>query len=233
MDPITPPPNAHAIMPGFSRGTYVEFAYAGHGPSRSVHCAGAMLNKFYDNPLDTPDLSCAEDMEAPKLWAPFYRTSLPLRLASLMAVDRKLLARPASWGGGTAVLLLIGFLVLTFAPLVRRLEGRSPAPAGSARTWAWLASLVGVAAGAVFGAAFAVTAKAGEVLPAFGLVHWAAVAGWLSLVAGVLGLLAIVAAFRARGRAGLPLGSLLGFLLTGLAAVAWACFTVVWGLGPF
>jgi pimeloyl-ACP methyl ester carboxylesterase len=51
MDPITPPPLAKAILPGFSNGTYVEFPYAGHGPSRSVECAGDMLNAFFDNAL--------------------------------------------------------------------------------------------------------------------------------------------------------------------------------------
>jgi pimeloyl-ACP methyl ester carboxylesterase len=32
MDPITPPPNAKAILPGLKNTTYVEFPYAGHGP---------------------------------------------------------------------------------------------------------------------------------------------------------------------------------------------------------
>jgi hypothetical protein len=34
MDPIRPPPNAHAILPGLTNATYVEFPFAGHGPSR-------------------------------------------------------------------------------------------------------------------------------------------------------------------------------------------------------
>ena len=74
MDPITPPPNAKAILPGFENGTYVEFPYAGHGPSRSVKCAGGMLNKFYDNPSAEPDLSCVDEMEEPQIWAQRWRS---------------------------------------------------------------------------------------------------------------------------------------------------------------
>ena len=33
MDPVTPPPLAKAILPGFANGTYAEFPYAGPGPS--------------------------------------------------------------------------------------------------------------------------------------------------------------------------------------------------------
>ena len=54
MDPITPPPLAKAILPGFSNATYVEFPYAGHGPLRSVECGGDLLNKFYDREVTAP-----------------------------------------------------------------------------------------------------------------------------------------------------------------------------------
>ena len=81
MDPITPPPNAKAILPGFENGTYVEFPYAGHGPSRSVECGGVMLNRFFDDPQADPDLSCVEEMEMPEMIAPIFRTGfLPLSL---------------------------------------------------------------------------------------------------------------------------------------------------------
>ena len=56
-----------AILPGFSNGTYVEFPYAGHGPSRSVECAGDMLNAFYDDPKLEPDLACREELDAQEL----------------------------------------------------------------------------------------------------------------------------------------------------------------------
>ena len=76
MDPITPPPNAKAILPGFENGTYVEFPFAGHGPSRSVECAGDMLNLFYDDPVGEPDLGCVEEMEEPEIFAPLYTSDI-------------------------------------------------------------------------------------------------------------------------------------------------------------
>ena len=98
MDPITPPPNAKAILPGFANGTYVEFPFAGHGPSRSVKCAGDMLNKFYDDPTAEPDLSCVEEMEEPQIYAPLYTSSVVPRLAVLAAEDKKKLGNPRRLG---------------------------------------------------------------------------------------------------------------------------------------
>jgi hypothetical protein len=37
---------------------------------------------------------------------------------------------------------------------------------------------------------------------------------------------------RARRRAALPVGTLIGFVITGLAAVSLSVFLLVWGLGP-
>ena len=71
---------------------------------------------------------------------------------------------------------------------------------------------------ATLGAAVAVTAKASELLPIVGFVPWARYGAWAGLLAGVLGLFTLVAAFRARKRFGLPGSPLLGFVLTGLAA---------------
>ena len=98
MDPITPPPLAKAILPGFKNGTYVEFPYAGHGPSRSVECAGDMLNKFYDNPSAKPDLSCTEEMEAPAFFW-MYQTMVVPRALVMALEDRKALVAPGVWGG--------------------------------------------------------------------------------------------------------------------------------------
>jgi pimeloyl-ACP methyl ester carboxylesterase len=98
MDPITPPPNAKAILPGFKNATYVEFPYAGHGPSRSVKCAGDMLNKFYDDPAAEPDLSCVEEMEEPQIYAPLYVSRVTPRLAVLLAEDKKRSSRSQPLG---------------------------------------------------------------------------------------------------------------------------------------
>jgi len=49
----------------------------------------------------------------------------------------------------------------------------------------------------------------------------------------LIGLLAIVTALRVLFRQGLPPGSLLGFLLTGLASIGLGAFILSWGLSPF
>jgi pimeloyl-ACP methyl ester carboxylesterase len=233
MDPITPPPNAKAIMPGFERGTYVEFPFAGHGPSRSVECAGSLLNKFYDNPSNEPDLSCVDEMKEPEIWAPMYTTSIAPRLLVLFTEDKKKLAIPGAWAGLSILVLLVAFLVLTLQPLGRVLGGTALPKAGNARVATWAASLLSVSSVVVFAAAIAVTADASEMLLAFGMVPWAVYAAWLGLLGGLAGLIAVWVTFRTLFRQGLPPGTWFGFVLTGLAAVSLSAFMLSWGLGPF
>jgi len=232
MDPITPPPLAHLIEPGFANGTYVEFPYAGHGPSRSVECAGDLLNKFYDNPTAEPDLSCVDEMEAPEFIGSLYRTSAAPRFVVLAMEQKEDLPKVASWGGASALGVVVGFLVLTFAPIVRRVEKRQPAPADGARVATWAAATFGTASLAIFAAAGIVSYKLSEMLLIFGTVGWGAFGAWAGVLAGLSGLVALVLTVRARRRAALPVGTLAGFLITGLAAVSLSVFLLVWGLGP-
>ena len=67
----------------------------------------------------------------------------------------------------------------------------------------------------------------------FGLVPWAQYGAWMGLVAGVLGLVTLLATINARRHGPLPIGTLLGFLLTGTAALGLSSFMLMWGLGPF
>jgi pimeloyl-ACP methyl ester carboxylesterase len=233
MDPITPPPNAKAILPGFANATYVEFPFAGHGPSRSVECAGDMLNKFYDEPMTEPDLTCVEEMEEPRIWAPLYVSRIVPRLAALQAEDEKKLALPGGWAGSSVLISLIAFVVLTFAPMLRWLDGRRSIRAGGARLMAWLAANASVAAAGVFAAAIAVTAEVSETTLLLGLVPWARYGAWSGLAAGVLGLLTLWFTARARRQQGLPGSRVAGFALTGLAAVSLSVFLLLWDLGPF
>jgi hypothetical protein len=231
MDPITPPPNAHAILPGLGNATYVEFPFAGHGPSRSVKCAGEMLNKFYDDPTAKPDLGCVEEMKEPKVFAPLYTSTAAPRLLVMLAEDKKQLAVPAAWAGSSVLVSLIAFLVLSFRPLLRRFDGRpAEQPAtGAVRLIAWLAATASVASIAIFAAAITLTTKASELLPLLGFVPWARWGAWLGLVAGVLGLLTVVVAVRSQH---VPRSRRLGFALTGLAALSLALFLYCWDLGP-
>jgi len=67
----------------------------------------------------------------------------------------------------------------------------------------------------------------------FGLVPWAKWGALAGLFAGIVGIAAVVLTLRAHMRQKLPIGTLLGFLLTGLAAVSMCVFLMAWGLGPF
>ena len=233
MDPITPPPNAKAILPGFSNGTYVEFPYAGHGPSRSVQCSGHMLNRFYDDPSAEPDMSCPESMEEPELWAPMYTTNIAPRLGAVFFEDKKKLIAPALWAGGSILISVIAFLMLTLAPVGRRLNSRHASNVGRSRFWAWLSATCSVTALTVFGIAIAVTADASELVLMFALVPWAKYGAWLGLIAGVLGVVTIISAIAGRKQGRVPTGSMLGFFLTGAAAIGLSSFMYLWGLGPF
>jgi pimeloyl-ACP methyl ester carboxylesterase len=233
MDPITPPPNARAILPGFSNGTYVEFPYAGHGPSRSVECGGAMLNAFFDDPQAEPDLSCVETMEVPDMLAPIFESRVAPRLAAIAADDRKKLAIPGAWLGLSAAITLLAFLVLTVSPALRWADGRPPILAGSARTWTWLAAAASVGALATLGAAIGLTAETFQGLALFGFLPWAVYGAWAGLAAGLLGLIAVWTTLRARRLCGLPGSRVFGFMLTGIAAIALSAFLVYWDLGPF
>lgn len=233
MDPITPPPNAKAILPGFKNGTYVEFPYAGHGPSRSVKCAGHMLNKFYDDPTSEPDVSCVDDMEEPQMWAPLYTTSVAPKLAARYLDEPKKVAVPATWAIASLLISLLAFFKLTLAPLGRFIDGRRAADAGWARGMAWLASISATGSIGILGAAAAVTAQVSKPVLAFGLVPWARWGGYLAIVAVLLGLWSVVTTIRARRDVTFPFTSLVGFLLTGLAAIGMGSFILLWGLGPF
>jgi len=230
MDPITPPPNAKAILPGFLNGTYVEFPFAGHGPSRSVKCAGDMLNAFYDDPAAAPDLNCVDEMEEPEIYAPLYVSRAAPRLLAMAAEEKKMLAVPAAWAGSSLLVSLIAFVGLGFAPLVRRIDGRWAEPTGGARLAAWSAAAVSLIAAGILGAAIGATAKTSPMVPLIGFVPWARWGAWAGLLGGLLGLVAIVLALRHFRN---ERGAALGFLLTGLAAAGLSAFLLYWDLGPF
>ena len=233
MDPITPPPNAKANMPGFSNGTYVEFPWAGHGPSRNVECGGAMLNTFFDDPNAEPDLSCVETMEEPDMIAPLFKSRAAPRLAAIAGEDKKKLAPAAAWLGSSLLITLTAFLVLTFSPLLRWADERQAIPAGGSRFWAWAAATASVVSAAILGAAIGVTASTFQGLALFGFVPWAVFGSWAGIAAGILGIIAIWTTVRARRVYSLPGSRVVGFVLTGLAALVLSLFQLFWGLGPF
>ncbi len=233
MDPITPPPLAKAILPGFSNGTYVEFAYAGHGPSRSVECAGEFLTKFFDDPEGELDTSCPDSMEAPDFAGPLYETNAITRLGAMAAEDEKQLAAPALWLGLPAVIFLFGAIIYTLAPASRLINRSNAQATGGARFLAWLTALLG--AGAIGGLGYAGYAsfEANEFLLLAGMLGWARWFVLAGYAAGLTGLFLLWSGFKARMREALPIGVLTGLFLTGLAGVALAAWLAAWGFLPF
>jgi hypothetical protein len=198
-----------------------------------VECAGDLLNLFFDDPAAAPDLSCVETMEAPRFFVPVYETTFGPRAMVLALEDRKKLLAPGAWLSVSALISVAAFLSLTIAPLGRRLDQRVAAPTRGARPCAWLTALLATTAVAVLGAAMGATFKASKVLPLLGLVPWARYGALAGLFAGVLGLVTVVLTLAAHRRITLPVGTLIGLLLTGVAASSLSAFLLVWGLGPF
>lgn len=232
MDPITPPPLAKAIMPGFSKGTYVEFPYSGHGPTRSVKCAGDFLTAFYDAPEKPVDTTCPDSIKAIKFSGPLYKPDGLLTLAAKASEDPKNAAAPAMWFGAAALGLVIGLIVYLLAPVARLINRDSAMPTLGARPLAFLTALLGaMSVGGLGYAAFA-TFEANEMLLIGGLLGWArwfVIAGVLSGVTG-LGVLALTV--RARRQRALPAGTLTGLGLTGISGIALAAFLLLNGFSP-
>jgi len=192
-----------------------------------------MLNAFFDEPKAEPDLGCVDEVEAPDFYAPLYTTSLVPRLMVRAREDKRSLIGLGIWAGLSILLPAIGFLVLTVAPLGRRIDGRSAAPASDVRGMTWTASCLAVLSVGIIGGAIGVTYHAFEELLLLGLVPWARLGALAGLFAGPAGLAAMALAVGIHRRERLPVGTLLGFLLTGAAAFSFSVLLLYWDLTPF
>jgi ABC-type Fe3+-siderophore transport system permease subunit len=172
-------------------------------------------------------------MEAPRFFVPLYTSDIAPRLLLLAVEDEKKLAGPGAWAGISIVISLIAFIWLSVAPLGRRIDKRQPVNVSAARWSAWLAATFATAAAAIFGAAIAVTVDTSEILVVFGLVPWARIGAVAGLLGGLFGIAAVAFIIRERRKEKLPIGTVVGFLLTGIAALGLSTFLLYWDLGPF
>ena len=78
----------------------------------------------------------------------------------------------------------------------------------------------------------AVSAELNELILLLGTVGWGALGAWSGILAGLFGIAAVVLTIGARRQHALPLGSVTGFLLTGLGAISLSAFMLYWGLTP-
>ncbi|TGY93174.1 alpha/beta fold hydrolase [Marinicauda pacifica] len=239
-DPVTPPPLAERVARGFSNGRYIAVPFAGHGPTRSMsECAGEVLTDFFDNPdAAALDAACLEEgVEAP-VYLDLFETSAVRRAGIMATDDPQSLAGPGAWAGVSVLALLIAVFAFPLGWIARAIDRRPAselrAETGGAR---WLAVLA-AASGLGFAALVALGGYQASEVSLFALLAgFAAPAGagaWLVLIAGVLGLLAIVQVWRARAsHHGMRVGTLAGITLTGLAAMSLTAFAIVWDLAPF
>jgi pimeloyl-ACP methyl ester carboxylesterase len=230
-DPITPVPLAEYIMPGFENGELVVFPHAGHGPTRSLECAGDLLNDYYDDPSAELDRDCIEHGEAAAEYiAPYFRTRAVTRGIVMHAEREERLRAHVAWGGISAGLTLLGAVVILVGWLSRRINAHSLDPAGGSRMLVLLATGAALTHLAGLGAAVHATTEITEVMLLFGTVSWGRWFAWLGPLALLLGGLSLAQCWRYR--TGLTHAARLGLWITGLAVISLSIFTLVWDLWP-
>lgn len=238
-DPVTPPPLAQQIVPGFSNGRYIEVPFAGHGPTRSLpECAGPFLNAFFDDPdPQAVDASCFETAVEEPEFVSLYQTDAIVR-AGLIAVDDPANLAPAGlWAGLSLFVLFLSAFIYPIAWLARLIGGQPAADlkaaTGGARWLAWGSALTGLAFPALMGIAGYQAFEISQFAILAGLSGTAVIGAWMGLLSGLLGLLALVQLVRSRAAGPVRIGTLAGVALTGLAAVSLMVFAVSWDLTPF
>lgn len=230
-DPITPVPLAEYVVDAFPKGRLVVFPHAGHGPTRSVKCAGALMNAFFDDPAAELDLDCVERGGEPaRYFTRVLETDALPRALRLWNEDRPRLYRQLAPLLVAALGSLAVLLLLPAVGLARRLDGLGQPWAGGSRLYLWLAALAacGHAAGLAIGAKLTADASAGLLL--FGIAGPASAAAWLSPLSLLLALAALLQGWRYR--AWLPPAGRLGLSLGGLAVSAQSLLAAWWGLWP-
>jgi len=238
-DPVTPPPLARYIAPGFSNGRYIEVPFAGHGPTRSMSdCAGPVLNAFFDNPDPSAlDASCLEaGVDAPEYLA-FAPTRAPVIFGAKADEDRKNLIAPGIWAGVPVLILLIGLVLIPAGLIGRRIDGP---PAGKLNTgltaprWlGFLTALSGVGFAALAGYGLYAASQVSEIAVIAGLHPVASAAPWLSLACGLLGLVLLIAVVRRRMSGPVRIGTLTGLFLVGVSGMALGAFALAYDLSVF
>lgn len=230
-DPITPPPLAEYVAERIPSARYVEFPHAGHGPTRSVKCAGEFLNSFFDDPSAALDMDCVENGGEAADYVSRYLATDALQQALILAEeDEKQLVPHLVWLGVSLLLVLAGALIVPLAALGRRIDRRRVARAGRARLWTGLAAIAAVLYVAALGVSGALTAKTAAPMLLVGLLGPAWWTAWLGPVAVILGLIALQRIFKLRQALGRS--ALIGLMPVALAAVSVGVFGLVWGLWP-
>ncbi len=230
-DPITPVDLAEYIMPGFENGQLVIFPHAGHGPTRSIPCAGDWLNAWYDDPSAPVGRECVEDGEqAAEFLAPYFRSSVLVDALAMMNEDEDRLKMHGAWFGASAGISVLAALLLPLAWVGRRFNGNQLKPGGGSRLLVFIAS--GLAATWLLGLGFAAyaTSEITEAMLLFGMVPWAIWFAWLGPLSVLLAVIALTQTWRSRKQ--IALGSRIGLLLASVAVISLGLAGQIWSLWP-
>ena len=145
---------------------------------------------------------------------------------------------PGIWFGGSFAVLLLGLILVPFGFLGRLID-RTPASGfsaetGGARLTGWFAALSGVSGVGLIGAGAYMASEISQTAVLAGFAAPAGIGMWLVLLSGVLGLASLYFLIRTVfGGERVRIGTLLGFALMGISAMALTCFAVTWDLMPF
>lgn len=231
-DPITPVPLAEYILPGFSNGRLAIFPHAGHGPTRSLDCAGDFMNGFFDDPAAPLDQACIEDGgKAARYIAPYFRSSAFSRGLIMADAREKRLRGHITWAAGSAALSLSGAVVLLVGWAVRTFNGQRLRYAYGTRFVVFLAAALGSAYAAGLAAAVYATSQVSEALLLFGMLPWALWFAWLAPLALLLAIVGLVLVWRQRAR--LYPASWLGLVPVCLGVISLSVAGLYWDLWPF
>ncbi|MCP1727838.1 pimeloyl-ACP methyl ester carboxylesterase [Natronospira proteinivora] len=231
-DPITPPPLARYILDGLSNARYVEFPHAGHGPTRSVDCAGDFMNDFFDDPDAPLDEDCVESGESEAEYlARVYETDAVIRGLLMSETEPEALPGQAAWAGSSLVLAGGGFLTLGIGWLAGRVN-RAPRPKGGGGRILIFASTV-LILGWLLGMGLAAwrSSELSEALLLLGFLPWAGWFAWLAPLALIVAVAGLVQMFRTRLR--FTLAGMIGLSAVALGVISLALFGLAWDLWPF
>ena len=240
-DPITPPPLAERIAPGFSNGRLIIVPYAGHGPTRSMpECAAQVLTDFFDDPsqdINALDASCLEEGAEPPEFLDYVQTHMPIKLAARAMDEPKNLAGPAFFASAPIVVSLFGLIMISWGAICRRFSSSTMSepnigPAGL-RLMVFLSALVLLVGVGLVGGGVAQTFEISEISILAGFAPPAGIGALLVLLAGLLGLLSVIKSVKTYKEDGLRKRSLIGFILIGLMAVMLSICFVIWEITPW
>ncbi|MEM6914587.1 MAG: alpha/beta hydrolase, partial [Pseudomonadota bacterium] len=241
-DPVTPPPLADRIVPGFSNNRYVVVPYAGHGPTRSMsECSGQVLGAFFDDPnqdLSSLDMTCFEEGVEPPKFLSYLTSKAPIRAAGLIATDKpQALIAPAVVVGAAALSSLLTLILMPTGFAARRLAGSGAAGLAPGdtltRAFGFTTALLTAGGLALIGAGAAVAADVTTTSLAAGVAQPGATGAWFVVLGGVAGVGLAIRTLMARLREPMRTGTFVGFLLTGLSSAALVVVMGGWDLLPF